>query len=389
MNKNKLALNGGKPIRTKKTWKSNPFGEEEKQALEMIIERGKLSEFRGGPEVKEFEQEFANFNQTKYAIATTSGTTALHTALTALNLPSKSEILVPAMTFVSTASVVLQENLKPVFVDIDENLCLDVKDLKAKITSKTKAIIPVHLFGQPANMPKILEIAKKNNLLVIEDCAQAHGAKINEQLVGTFGQFGCYSFFQTKNLACGEGGMIVTNNRKLYRQAKLKREHGSPENAGTWYAYKTLGYNYNMSELHAAIGRTQLKKLPEYTKKRIEHAKAYQEKLSEFDLEFVPVKPNSKHVYHLFPVLVSEKLINKRDYIVKALQAEGIPVGIVYPRPLSETELFKSRDLTSDCPYAHQVSKRILNFFTDPTIDPDLIDQTQEAINKVLSSIEK
>jgi dTDP-4-amino-4,6-dideoxygalactose transaminase len=385
--KNKLAFFGGKPIRVKRKLKSGKiFGKEEEKKVLKILKSGILSCFRGGPYVKEFEKKFAEFCGCKFGLATTSGTTALHTALAALNLKQGDEVIVPAFTFVSTASVIIQERLKPVFVDIDETFCIDSKDIERKITSKTKAIIPVHLFGNPADMPRIIEIAKKYSLFIIEDCAQAHGASIQGKRVGSFGDFGCFSFFQTKNMTCGEGGMVVTSNKNLYLKAKLKREHGSPEiTGGSWYNYQELGYNYNMTEIQAAIGTLQLKRLEKFNKKRIKNANLYRRLLCKQPLTFIKDRPNTLNVYHNFPMLLPKCLSSKRDVFVKAVRAEGVWIDVCYPKPLYKTPLFIKLGIRGKCPFTEDVASRIVNAFTDPTIPKDYIHDTCRAIIKCLN----
>src|SRR3989344_4773171 len=234
----RLAIDGGRPVRDG-PWKVGfPIGQEEKDEVIKVLDDGWISRFRGGERVRQFERNFADYCGVSYGIATTSGTTALHTAISALGIGPGEEVIVPALTFVSTASIVLQQNAVPIFADIKrETFCMSPEDLERKITERTKAVIPVHLFGHPADMGKILEIAKRNNLYVIEDAAQAHGASINGKKVGSFGNFGCFSFFQTKNMTCGEGGMVLTDDNKLYREARLSREHGSPESDKGWYFY--------------------------------------------------------------------------------------------------------------------------------------------------------
>lgn len=380
-----LALLGGKPIRTKSKWKSSPFGIEELKAVRRVIESGLLSKFRGGPEVKKFEQEFASYIDTQYAIATTSGTTALHTALSVLSLKEGSEVIVPALTFVSTASVVLQERLKPVFVDVDKTFCLDPKDLEKKITKKTKAIIPAHIYGHPSNMALITKIARCGDLFIIEDACQAHGAAVGNKKVGSIGNFGCFSFFQTKNMSCGEGGMVTTSDKSLYKAARLKREHGSPLDSPSWYFYQTLGYNYNMTEFQAAVGREQLRKLDQFNRRRIINAKKYIKVLENKGLSFIETRPGYKNVFHNLPVLLPLSLRKKRDFFVEALQAEGIPVGVAYPCPLYKTRLFIKAGVEANCPRAEEVASRIFNLFTDPTIDPSLINDTQKAIEKIFT----
>lgn len=402
-----LAINGGKPIRSE-PWKVGfPIGEEEKQEVMKVLDDGWLSRFRGGNRVRQFERDFADYCGAKYGIATTSGTTALHTAVSALGIGPGDEVLVPAMTFVSTASVVLQQNAIPIFVDIDnETFCMSPRDLESKITSRAKAVIPVHLFGHPADMSEILKISRKKGLYVVEDAAQAHGASIDSRKVGSLGNFGCFSFFQTKNMTCGEGGMVLTDDDKLYQEARLSREHGSPESERGWYFYDRLGFNYNMTEMQAAVGLVQLKKLDKLNDRRRENAKAYREQLSGLGLEFVTESPQYRNVCHNFPIILPARFQGKRDWFVKAVSAEGVPIDICYPAPVYRTDMFLNKRAntkgcpyscnnygkeisysSSNCPVAEDVSSRIVNTFTDPMLSEELRSQICSSIKKVMDHV--
>ena len=354
-------------------WKSS-FGDEEANAVHTIVKSGKLSVFRGGTAVREFEEKFAQFSGAKYGVATTSGTTALHSAVTALGITEGDEVLVPPLTFVSTASVVLQEKAIPVFVDVEPtSYCMSPQDLESKITKRTKAIIPVHIYGHPADMYKICDIARRYNLAVISDSAQAHGAKIKNQPIGAFGNISCYSFFQTKNMTTGEGGMAITNDDALARKLRLKREHGSIPNQHTWYAYEELGYNYAMTELQAAVGLVQLKRLEGFNERRRENASFYQAQLSKTGLVLPRINEEFYHVFHNFPILLPEGKSHLRSEFVAAIRAEGVPVDICYPVPLYETNLFRKAGISGRCPNAESITSRIFTLFTDPALEtPDL-----------------
>lgn len=384
----KLAIYGGPPTSIITNSKTKRFGQEEIDAVLRVMKNDCISEFRGGHEVKAFEKQFASYIGTSYAIATTSGTSALHTAVASLNLPKGSEVIVPAMTFVSTASVLLQENLIPIFADIDDSFCISTDDLIKKITKNTRAVIPVHLYGHPADMLKINKIAKSHDLYVIEDACQAHGASINGQKVGTFGDMACFSFYETKNMTCGEGGMITTQSRSVYDMARLKREHGSPYTSKTWYCYEVLGYNYNMTNLQAAIGLEQLKKLDDNNRRRIEIANLYRTLLKGLDLTFIRNKDGYCNVSHNFPVLLPLELAPKRDFFVDALKAEGIPVDIAYPFPLYRANIFKELN-SPKCLYAENMSSRLFTLFTDGAISQEVVADTAKAIVKILSFLKE
>lgn len=384
MSDSKLALQGGRPIMAMPGRKST-LGEEERTQVLKVIENGTLSGFRGGEQVRLFERAFADFVGAKYALATTSGTTALHTCVAALSLQPDDEVLVPAVTFVSTASVVLQEKARVVFVDIDEDYCMDIEDLKSKITDHTRAIIPVHLYGTAANMDAIMEIAQEHNLTVIEDACQAHGALYKGRRSGNLGTAGCFSFFETKNMTCGEGGMITTSDEAYYEQLCLRREHGSPRGKGTWYAYDVLGYNYNMTELQGAIGQAQLRKLETMNQARIDNAMHYDMELQDFGLTLPKAIYDGSKVYHNYPILLPEELASRRAFFVEAVRAEGVPIDIAYPCTLYQTELFKKVGIIGNCPRAEAITSRLFTVFTDVSIDADIIANTAVAIKKVLN----
>lgn len=384
----KLAIDGGKPIRSECAPMKSPYGPEEAAAVARVMERGVLSLPGGGEEVKAFEREFAEYMGVNHAVATPSGTTALHAALTSSNLSADSgqvEVLVPALTFYATASIVDQEKFRPVFVDVDQYFCMDPKDLRQKITSNTRAIIPVHLYGQPADMQQIMRIAEEFNLKVIEDAAQAHGAEYHGQKVGGIGHFGCYSSYESKNLATGEGGMLVTNDESLYREALLKRNHGS---AGG-YAHVTLGFNYNMGEIPAAIGRVQLRRLPANNARRRENAEGYAERLKGMDLMLPLQRQHATSAHHLFPVLLPEKFAGAaRDKVVNAMFAEGIPVSVAYPKPLYKQPAFADKGYGDPCSNTENVTKRIITLFTDGGIDQPTIEDTGRAFEKIFAHLE-
>jgi perosamine synthetase len=385
----KLAIHGGTPVFRRNITLPSVIQDAERDAIKKVIDHGLLSAFRGGPEVKKFEQEFAKFIGVKYAVATTSGTTALHTSLASFDLKEGDEVLVPAVTFVSTASVALQEKLNVRFVDIDKYYCMDSIDLESKITSRSRAIIPVHLYGQPANMHKILRIASRYNLAIIEDACQSHGARLGNVYTGALGDIGCFSFYQTKNMTTGEGGMITTNSKKMYDQVLLRREHGSPRSSKTWYNYIKLGYNYNMTELQGAIGRAQLQKLNELNRGRIRNAELYDDALNDTELDLPKLRKGVIHVRHSYPVLLPKRYASKRDFFVKALQAEGIPVDVAYPSPLYATPLFSDQKNTARCPRSDDITSRLFTLFTDCAITPEIILATKEAIKKVMKYLDE
>lgn len=296
------------------------LGEEETKAVASVLESGMLAQ---GAKVKEFEEKFAKYVGTKYAIATNNGTTALHIGLLAAGVKPGDEVITTPFSFIATATTIIFCGAKPKFVDIDSRTFnIDATKIEDAITSKTKAIMPVHLYGQSAEMDRIMEIAKKHDLRVIEDACQAHGAEFNGKRVGAFGDCGCFSFYPTKNMTTGEGGMITTNNEEIMEKTRLLREHGQK----TRYEHVTIGYNYRLTEIHAAIGIEQLKKLEGFNKKRIENAKILSSGMHEY-VETPYVPPNTRHVYHQYTIKVKN-----RNELKEKLAKEGIGTGIYYPK---------------------------------------------------------
>lgn len=240
--------------------------DEEIEAVTEVLKSGMLAQ---GKKVEQFQKEFAQYTQSKYGVATSSGTTALHTALVAADIGPGDEVITTPFTFAATANSVLYSGAKPVFADIDpKTFNLDAASVEEKITDKTKAILPVHLYGQPADMDAICEVAQKHDLKIIEDAAQAHGAVYKGKKIGSIGDLGCFSFYPTKNITTGEGGMVTTNNEELAEKAGMVRAHGESQR----YEHEILGYNYRMTDIAASIGLTQLKHIDEFNAKRNENA---------------------------------------------------------------------------------------------------------------------
>lgn len=292
-----------------------------------------------GEKVEEFEHKFARFLGTSHAVAVSSGTAALHLALKSLGVKPGDEVLVPSITFVASVNAILYCGAKPVFVDSTslEDFNLSVDDIQKKITSKTKAVIVVHYGGFLANMDRITRLAKRHGLFVIEDSAHAIGTGFNSKKAGTLGDVGCFSFFSNKNLATGEGGMIVTDNQRLAQKVKLLRSHGMT--SPTWERFRAfalgydvveLGYNYRMTEISAALGLEQLKKLDANNRRRKYLSETYVRNLSGIERISIPFRhyPGNSS-YHLFAVLLEEK-INRKSFMQK-LKEKGIQTSIHYP----------------------------------------------------------
>ena len=307
-----------------------------------------------GNEVSEFEKEFAQFNNTSHTIGVGSGTEALHIALRALDVGTDDEVITAAHTAVATASAIGLAGAIPIFLDIEpDHFTIDPELITAAITPKTKAIIPVHIYGQPCDMDAIMEIANKNNLKVIEDCAQAHGAEYKGKRIGSIGDVGCFSFYPTKNLgAIGDGGALVTNNNQLAEKIKLIREYGWEER----YVSSKEGWNSRLDELQAAILRVKLKNLDMDNHRRRQHSEKYIELLKGLPLELPIIRDNCSHVFHLFVIKT-----NNRNSLKEYLQNKGVNTTIQYPVPVHRQKYFQKMHNGQPLPVTEQAAKNILS----------------------------
>jgi dTDP-4-amino-4,6-dideoxygalactose transaminase len=293
-------------------------------AVASVLESGR---FVLGPEVVGFEEEFAAYCQARHAIGVNSGTSALHLALLAAGIGPGDEVITTPFTFVATVAAIRYTGARPVFVDIDpRSYTIDVRQIEGAITERTKAILPVHLYGQPADMDALLDIARQHDLVVIEDAAQAHGAVYKSRRVGSIGDLGCFSFYPGKNLgAYGEGGMVVTNNARYAQAVQLLRDWGAEHK----YCHTMQGYNYRLEALQAAILRVKLRYLEEWTASRRSHAARYDELLADSDVQTPAVMPYAQHVYHVYAIRTAH-----RNSLQQTLQDRGIQTGIHYPIPV-------------------------------------------------------
>lgn len=299
------------------------LGKEEEKLILDGVRSGWISSI--GKYIELFEKDFAKFVNCKYSVTTSNGTAALHLAMVAAGISPGDEVIVPSMTFVATANVVSYVGAKPVFVDSEmESWNIDPEKIKEKINRRTKAIIPVHLYGHPANMGPILAIAKKYSLLVIEDAAEAHGALYKNRNVGSMGEIGCFSFFGNKIITTGEGGMITTNNKKIATRIRFFRDHGASKKRR--YYHPKLGFNYRMTNLQAALGFAQLKKIKKILSKKIAIANAYQKYLYPLAKEVIlqPQAQWATNVYWMYSILVPKKGKKNRDFLISELKKVGI-----------------------------------------------------------------
>ncbi len=352
----KLALFGGKPIREKPFPPYITIGEEEKRAVMKVLDSGILSrfvgsygdDFYGGDMVRKTEREWEEFFGVKYAVTVNSASSGLYSAVGALGIGPGDEVIVTPFTMTATASAILVYNAVPVFVDIDEDIfCISPEKVEEAITSRTKAIMVVHLYGHPARMDEIMRIASKHNLKVIEDCAQAPAATYKGSYVGTLGDIAVFSLNCYKTIQTGEGGVIVTNNEELAVRSQLIRNHAEyvVGDMGVKNLDNMLGWNYRMTEIQAAIASEQLKKLNALTEPRIELANYLTERIFKIDGITPPVVlPECKHVYYVYSMKFDEEKIGiSRTSFVKALNAEGILHWEGYCKPLYMLPMYQNR----------------------------------------------
>ena len=333
--------------------------------------------FIKGEFLERFEKDFAKFVGTKHCIGVASGTDALHLSLVALGIGKGDEVILPVNTFVATAYAVVFAGATPVFADIDISTSnIDVRLIEEKITKKTKAIIPVHLYGQPAEMGKIVSLARKHKLFVLEDAAQAHGATYKKKPVGNFGNVAAFSFYPGKNLgAYGDGGAITTNSNKLNKILRQLREYG----AKTKYLHQRIGYNSRLDAIQAAILQIKLKYLSDWNKKRQKAASYYDKLLKEIPFIKIPViNKNTTSVFHLYVIRTP-----KRNSLINHLSMDGIQAGIHYPKPLHLQKSLKYlRYKRGDFPVAEKTSNQILSLPIYPEITFTQQDYIVESIKK-------
>ncbi len=346
------------------------IGEEEKNAVLEVLNSGMLAQ---GKQVAQFEAEFAQYIKVKHAIAVSNGTTALHTALLAHDIKAGDEIITTPFSFVATANAIRMTGAIPVFVDIEEDTYnLDPKLIEKAITPRTKAIMPVHLFGLPANMGALTTIAKKHNLIIIEDACQAHGAEYQNQKVGSFGT-GCFSFYPTKNMTTGEGGIITTNDDKIAKNARLLREHGSEKR----YYNDIVGYNYRMTDIAAAIGREQLRKLSQFNEQRKNNARYLAQQLQHIPGIVCPsLEPG--HVFHQFSIRVTTQFLKTRDEVLAHLTQKEIGSAIFYSIPIHRQKAYPEWQ-HQHFPVSERIAEEILALPIHPSVtlsDLDYIAQT-------------
>lgn len=350
------------------------IGPEEKQAVMDVLDSGILAQ---GPRVKAFEESFAALCGVKHAIATSSGTTALHIAMLAHNIGKGDEIITSAFTFIASANCALYVGARPVFVDIDpRTFNIDVNQIEAAITPRTRAILPIHLFGLPCDMDAIMDIAKRHNLIVVEDACQAHGATYKGKTVGSFGT-GTFSLYPTKNMTSGEGGMITTDDPAVDEKCRVVRNHGMRRR----YYHDELGYNLRMTDLCAAIGNEQIKKLAGFNEKRRANAAFLSAHLKGVIPPFEP--EGCKHVYHQYTVRVPG---GKRDALRAYLQEHGVGSEVYYPVPIHKQSFYMSElGYNQSLPETEQAALEVLSLPVHPGLSQEDLETIVKHVNDFMA----
>ena len=350
-----------------------PLTEEFDRAIREVIES---SAFAGGPFVERFEEEFASFCGSSYAIGVGNGTDALWLALLALGIGEGDEVITVPNTFIATAEAITYCKARPVFVDVDpDTFTMNPAELEKSLTKKTKAIIPVHLFGQPADMDSILEFARANGLFVVEDAAQAHGAQYKGQKAGTMGDGGCFSFYPGKNLgAFGEAGAVVTNDPELRKQIQMLRDHGQSRK----YYHSTMGWNCRMDGIQAAILSIKLSHLDKANSLRRKHALEYNQAFAGIDEVLTPFEAKyARHVYHVYAVRVQE-----RDAVLRHLQEKGVGCAVHYPVPVHLQEAGRNLGSTKG---AFPIAEKLADEFLSLPMFPELTEEQIEYVGRCVS----
>ena len=341
------------------------INQEEEKAVIAVLKSGQLVQ---GPQVKKLEAMFARLSKAKYVLAVNNGTSALHTALHALGIGPKDEVITTAFTFVATANSILMAGAKPVFVDIDPlTFNLDPDKIEAKITKATKAILVVDLYGQPAPYQAIMKIAKKHKLLVIADAAQSIGSSYKGKPTGSLADITTFSLYATKNIISIEGGLVATQKQSYYKIAKLFRHHGMDENKRYYYA--GLGFNYRLTDLQAAIALVQLKRLSKISRQRQQNALFYNQQLSNLKGLITPYKaPEAQHVYHQYTLRISKEAGFTRDQLQQYLAKKGIQTNVYYPVPLYKFPYLSPKASFKEFPNCELASREVLSIPVHPLL---------------------
>jgi dTDP-4-amino-4,6-dideoxygalactose transaminase len=345
------------------------------QAIERVFESGR---FVLGDEVAAFETEFSSYVGAKFGIGVNSGSDALFLALKALGIDENSEVITVSHTFVATVDSVVRCGAKPVFVDVEpDTFCIDTSTIEERITERTKAILPVHLYGHPAHLDELLKIATQYDLSVVEDACQAHGAEYKGRKVGSFGDVACFSFYPAKNLgAYGDGGCVTTNDSDLADRIKLLRNYGQSRK----YYHDLVGINSRLDELQAAMLRVKLSRLDEWNEKRRRLAELYKEMLGQTDVLLPSERTYAKHTYHLFVIRLAE-----RDNCQRFLRKNGIQTQIHYPIPVHQQKAYSGFESATDLSVTQTICNEILSLPLYPSLTDEEVAYTAAAIKDAIS----
>jgi dTDP-4-amino-4,6-dideoxygalactose transaminase len=350
---------------------ANPdVGDEGKERVEDVLDGGMLAD---GPEVREFESEFADYCGAERGVATSNGTTALHAALEALGIGDGDRVLTSPFSFVASANAIRFAGADPVFADIDpETYNLDPDAVESVVTEEdVDAIVAVHLYGLPAAMDRLTDIADRHDLSLVEDAAQAHGASLDGQRVGSFGDAACFSFYPTKNMTTGEGGMITTDRGDVADRAAQFVNHGRNDE----YEHERLGHNFRMTSVAAAIGRAQLERLPDFTEKRRANARRLTEGLADTPVTTPTEPPGRRHVYHQYTVRVDD-----REAFRDHMDEQGVGTGVYYPKPIHEQPAYEGHD--QSLPAAEAAAREVVSLPVHPGVD-------ESDARKIVSAVEE
>jgi len=345
---------------------------EERAALLEVFDSGMLVQ---GRRVQQFEEAFAGYAGARHAIATSSGTTALQTALMAHGIGRDDEVITTSFTFIASANAIQFVGARPVFVDIDPaTFTIDAAQIEAAITPRTRAVMPIHLYGLMADMPAMAEIASRHGLAIIEDACQAHGAAIGGRKAGGFGT-GCFSFYPSKNMTTGEGGMITTDDDEIARRCRLIRHHGMDQQ----YLHETLGYNFRMMDLQAAVGSVQLQKLEAFVEQRIANAAYLSAHLRGVTTPHTPA--GYRHAFHQYTVRVPD---GQRDRLSAGLTERGVGNRIYYPLPVHQQPYYRKLGYTDVLPAVERACQEVLSLPVHPALTQEELIRIVEAVNEVL-----
>lgn len=341
------------------------IGDEERAAVDRVMASGMLAQ---GPEVAAFEDAFSRWVDGRTCVAVNSGTSALHLGMLAAGIGAGDEVIVPSFSFAASANAVRLCGADPVFVDVEPaSFCIDPAAVEAAITSRTRAVMPVHLYGHPADMRALVPLADRHGLLIVEDAAQAHGATLDGRPVGSFGRVAAFSFYPTKNMTTGEGGMVVTDDEAVARMVRLLRNQGMEQR----YRNEVIGFNARMTDLHAAIGRVQLERLDGWNKARRENAAHLDAGLR--GVVVPPVADGATHVYHQYTVRAQD-----RDGLERRLRDRGVGCGVYYPVPIHELPSFA---LDLDLPETRRAAAEVLSLPVRPNLTAEELGAVVVAVN--------